>query len=435
MERAGAAVAEVVLERFPGRVAVVCGGGNNGGDGRVCARVLARARTRGVARRGLRRARRAGRDRRRAARDRPARGSTRGRRADDRADQRGRRAGRRGRRPLGGQRLDRRGARRGGPGDGDRHFRRGQGRARDLRPGGSTPAPCTSPRSASSRGGARARARARKRRSPRFRARAAESSKYRAGSVLIVGGSPGFTGAPMLAALAAFRADAGYVTVAAPESALPALEARLLEAVKWPLPEDAAGRLLPRAADAMLEAASEGRRGRDRARPRAQRRNARARARAAGAARDAGRARRRRALGAGSVRAAPARRFSRRMPASSRGCSESTSREIDAHRLESVRRAASLFGSVVLLKGADTLVDGAARRRARRGLWNAVARDSGHRGRPHGHRRGIPRQRRRAALRRRGCRGRSRARLASRREPVRADGERPVARDSARARR
>jgi NAD(P)H-hydrate epimerase len=32
------------------------------------------------------------------------------------------------------------------------------------------------------------------------------------------------------------------------------------------------------------------------------------------------------------------------------------SREIDAHRLESVRRAASLFGSVVLLKGADTLV-------------------------------------------------------------------------------
>ena len=40
MERAGTAVAEVVLERFPGRVAVVCGGGNNGGDGRVCARVL-----------------------------------------------------------------------------------------------------------------------------------------------------------------------------------------------------------------------------------------------------------------------------------------------------------------------------------------------------------------------------------------------------------
>ena len=40
MERAGTAVAQVVLSRFPGRVAVVCGSGNNGGDGRVCARVL-----------------------------------------------------------------------------------------------------------------------------------------------------------------------------------------------------------------------------------------------------------------------------------------------------------------------------------------------------------------------------------------------------------
>ena len=44
MERAGAAVADVVLRRFPGRVTVVCGGGNNGGDGRVCARVLERGR-------------------------------------------------------------------------------------------------------------------------------------------------------------------------------------------------------------------------------------------------------------------------------------------------------------------------------------------------------------------------------------------------------
>src|SRR6185369_1448498 len=43
MERAGRAVADLVLERFPGRVAVVCGGGNNGGDGRVCARVLREA--------------------------------------------------------------------------------------------------------------------------------------------------------------------------------------------------------------------------------------------------------------------------------------------------------------------------------------------------------------------------------------------------------
>src|SRR5439155_1570198 len=43
MERAGTAVAEVVLGRFSGSVAVVCGKGNNGGDGRVCARVLREA--------------------------------------------------------------------------------------------------------------------------------------------------------------------------------------------------------------------------------------------------------------------------------------------------------------------------------------------------------------------------------------------------------
>jgi hydroxyethylthiazole kinase-like uncharacterized protein yjeF len=182
-----------------------------------------------------------------------------------------------------------------------------------------------------------------------------ESSKYRAGSVLIVGGSPGLTGAPMLAALAAFRADAGYVTVAAPESALPALEARLLEVVKWPLPEDAAGRLLPRAADSVLEAAAKA---------------------------DVV------AIGPGLGRSDGTRELVRVLlerlevpvvldadalwgldPFERRPATVLTphagelarllgveSREIDAHRLESVRRAASLFGSVVLLKGTDTLV-------------------------------------------------------------------------------
>ena len=82
-----------------------------------------------------------------------------------------------------------------------------------------------------------------------------QSTKYTAGSVLVVGGSRGLTGAPMLTALAAFRADAGYVAVAAPESTLPILEATLLEVVKRPLPEDSSGRLLPRSSDAILAAA------------------------------------------------------------------------------------------------------------------------------------------------------------------------------------
>ena len=33
-----------------------------------------------------------------------------------------------------------------------------------------------------------------------------------------------------------------------------------------------------------------------------------------------------------------------------------TSQEVDAHRLDAARRAASRFGSIVLLKGADTIV-------------------------------------------------------------------------------
>jgi NAD(P)H-hydrate epimerase len=60
-------------------------------------------------------------------------------------------------------------------------------------------------------------------------------NKYTAGSVLVVGGARGLTGAACLAVEAAFRADAGYVAVAAPEESLPVLETRLLEAVKRPL--------------------------------------------------------------------------------------------------------------------------------------------------------------------------------------------------------
>lgn len=60
-------------------------------------------------------------------------------------------------------------------------------------------------------------------------------TKYTAGAVLVVGGSPGLTGAVCLAAEAAFRADAGYVAVAVPQAAMPVVETRLLEAVKAPL--------------------------------------------------------------------------------------------------------------------------------------------------------------------------------------------------------
>ena len=61
------------------------------------------------------------------------------------------------------------------------------------------------------------------------------STKFTAGNVLVVGGSPGLTGAPAMAARAAARAGAGYVTVAAPPETLPALEAKLLEVMSVPI--------------------------------------------------------------------------------------------------------------------------------------------------------------------------------------------------------
>jgi NAD(P)H-hydrate epimerase len=67
--------------------------------------------------------------------------------------------------------------------------------------------------------------------------RSSRDNKYTAGHVLVVGGSRGMTGAPALAARAALRADAGYVTIAAPAESLPVLETLVLEAVKRPLDE------------------------------------------------------------------------------------------------------------------------------------------------------------------------------------------------------
>jgi len=81
--------------------------------------------------------------------------------------------------------------------------------------------------------------------------RGERDNKYTAGHVLVVGGSPGLTGAPSLTAAAAMRADAGYVTVAAREDVMPVLEVRLVEAVKRPLPN----KLGDKAADTVLELA------------------------------------------------------------------------------------------------------------------------------------------------------------------------------------
>lgn len=62
--------------------------------------------------------------------------------------------------------------------------------------------------------------------------RGAPDSKFTAGSLLVVGGSPGTTGAPVLTASAALRADAGYVTLAVPSGCLTVAEILALEPVK-----------------------------------------------------------------------------------------------------------------------------------------------------------------------------------------------------------
>jgi hydroxyethylthiazole kinase-like uncharacterized protein yjeF len=167
-------------------------------------------------------------------------------------------------------------------------------------------------------------------------------NKYTAGAVLVVGGSTGMTGAATLTAKAAFRADAGYVAIAAPSGSLPVLETLVVEAVKRPLEQalEAAGR-----ADAL-------------------------------------------ALGPGLGRDDEARAVVRRLleetvvpavvdadalhdlePLDREAPTVLTPHEgelgrllgeestwVAAHRLEALKRAVERFGCVVLLKGADTLV-------------------------------------------------------------------------------
>jgi NAD(P)H-hydrate epimerase len=182
----------------------------------------------------------------------------------------------------------------------------------------------------------------------------ADQNKYSAGTVLVVGGSRGLTGAPSLSAEAAFRADAGYVAVAAPESTLPVFEQRLLEAVKLPCPEED-GKISPRAIEPIVEFAGK----------------AGAVALGPGLGRGAGPsevvARLLAELQVPVVLDADAlfelQPFQRSAPTVitphegelARLLGEKSS-WVAAHRLEAVQRGAERFGCVCLLKGADTLV-------------------------------------------------------------------------------
>jgi NAD(P)H-hydrate epimerase len=185
--------------------------------------------------------------------------------------------------------------------------------------------------------------------------RSPEDTKYTAGHVVVVGGSPGLTGAPCLTALAAMRADAGYVTLAGPAPTLPVFEHWVLEAVKRPLPADDNGLVTEAATDEALGLLAK-----------------------AGAL----------AVGPGLGRSEGTKAFVRRLLAESevpavvdgdalwklepaewlaprvltphagelgRLLGEEAS-WVDAHRLEAARRAVDRFACVVLLKGSGTLI-------------------------------------------------------------------------------
>jgi len=178
--------------------------------------------------------------------------------------------------------------------------------------------------------------------------RVAGDTKYTAGSVLVVGGQRGMTGAACLSALAAFRADAGYVTLAVPAESLAIAESLVLEAVKisW-TDEDAVETIVAAAGRAGAIALGPG----------------------------LGRGSGRRALVRGLLeridlpavvdadalfelepfeRAAPtvltphAGELARLLGTDSEW--------VGAHRLEAARQAAERFGAVVMLKGPDTIV-------------------------------------------------------------------------------
>jgi ADP-dependent NAD(P)H-hydrate dehydratase / NAD(P)H-hydrate epimerase len=84
--------------------------------------------------------------------------------------------------------------------------------------------------------------------------RGSDSTKFAAGSVLICGGSKGLTGAPCMASESAMRAGAGYVTACIPASLNAIFESRLLEVMTVPL-EDQDGSLELAGAKLVLERA------------------------------------------------------------------------------------------------------------------------------------------------------------------------------------
>jgi NAD(P)H-hydrate epimerase len=189
--------------------------------------------------------------------------------------------------------------------------------------------------------------------------RAGDSTKFSAGEVLVCGGSLGLTGAPCMSSEAAMRAGAGYVTALVPESLDPIFEVRLLEVMTVPLPDEH-GALTLAAGDLVIERS--GRAGAmvlgpgmgraaatlELARSLAQTVSVPLVLDADGLNAHAGRLESLAARPAATVLTPHAGELARLL-----GCESS---DVAAHRLHSVRAAATAAQAIVLLKGDDTLI-------------------------------------------------------------------------------
>ncbi len=167
-------------------------------------------------------------------------------------------------------------------------------------------------------------------------------NKYRSGSVLVVGGAPGMTGAVSLAAQAAFRADAGYVTICTPHQSMLVVETQVLEAVKVRLEKvmEATGRASALAVGPGL--------GRDETAKRLVRRLLEETELPAVVDADA-------LFGLEPFERSAATVLTPHSGELARLLDVETE-WVDAHRLEAARRAVERFPCVVLLKGSDTIV-------------------------------------------------------------------------------
>jgi ADP-dependent NAD(P)H-hydrate dehydratase / NAD(P)H-hydrate epimerase len=189
--------------------------------------------------------------------------------------------------------------------------------------------------------------------------RGADATKFAAGAVVVCGGSTGLTGAPSMACESAMRAGAGYVTALIPASLNMVFEIRLLEAMSVPLP-DGDGALTPDALDTVLERAGRADAlvlgpglGRadgtfQLAREVARRAAVPVLLDADGLNAHAGRLKSLAGRSAATVMTPHAGELARLL--------ETESGEVAAHRLRCARRAAAEAQAVLVLKGDDTIV-------------------------------------------------------------------------------